>query len=347
MNFVAVKPEVQHGFKRMMRFLFLQVALLVGLLVVVLGVGKPELAFSGSLPVLPVVSLVYQQQDMIRAGWSPEGLFAQIRPRFGEGEYRMAVRVMQDGGRKFPRIRELRGAAKFHPHQYVTFPLKLLIGPLQGSVLKALFSEDLIESGALRHQVVYRWETLPLLKEAFLKEGVALPQVARYNRLRLDGRALRQGQVLYFPWNWMRDDLELRPLSVKPPLYLMADLLGIRYAGYRLEPGESLYSGVVRRFVREGSHEETTRIANDLLALNGFADARILNPGQEIRIPLTWLREEFLHPVPSIHRLPRPPQPVEDVSRKLTKEDPCSNLLYVSSELCQSPLLSILTSPRG
>ena len=347
MNFVAVKPEVQHGFKRMMRFLFLQVALLVGLLVVVLGVEKPELAFSGSLPVLPVVSLVYQQQDMIRAGWSPEGLFAQIRPRFGEGEYRMAVRVMQDGGRKFPRIRELRGAAKFHPHQYVTFPLKLLIGPLQGSVLKALFSEDLVESGALRHQVVYRWETLPLLKEAFLKEGVALLQVARYNRLRLDGRALRQGQVLYFPWNWMRDDLELRPLSVKPPLYLMADLLGIRYAGYRLEPGESLYSGVVRRFVREGSHEETTRIANDLLALNGFADARILNPGQEIRIPLAWLREEFLHPVPSIHRLPRPPQPVEDVSRKLTKEDPCSNLLYVSSELCQSPLLSILTSPRG
>ena len=347
MNFVAVKPEVQHGFKRMLRFLFLQVALLVGLLVVVLGVEKPELAFSGSLPVLPVVSLVYQQQDMIRAGWSPEGLFAQIRPRFGEGEYRMAVRVMQDGGRKFPRIRELRGAAKFHPHQYVTFPLELLIGPLQGSVLKALFSEDLVESGALRHQVVYRWETLPLLKEAFLKEGVALLQVARYNRLRLDGRALRQGQVLYFPWNWMRDDLELRPLSVKPPLYLMADLLGIRYAGYRLEPGESLYSGVVRRFVREGSHEETTRIANDLLALNGFADARILNPGQEIRIPLAWLREEFLHPVPSIHRLPRPPQPVEDVSRKLTKEDPCLNLLYVSSELCQSPLLSILTSPRG
>ena len=328
----------------MMRFLFPQVALLVGLLVGVLAVGKPKVAFCRSLP---VVSLVYQQQDMIRAGWSPEGLFAQIRPRFGEGEYRMAVRVMQDGGRQFPRIRELSGAAKFHPHQYVTFPLELLIGPLQGSVLKALFPEDLVESGALRHQVVYRWETLPLLKAAFLKKGVTLTQTARYNRLRFEGRALRQGQLLYFPWNWIRDDLELRPLSVKYPLYLTVDSLGVRYAGYRLEPGESLYSGVVRRFVREGSHEETTRIANDLIALNGFADARTLNPGQEIRIPLAWLREDFWHPVPSIHRLPRPPQPVEDVSRKLTKEDPCLNLLYVSSELCQSPIHSILTSPRG
>ena len=328
----------------MMRFLFPQVALLVGLLVGVLAVGKPKVAFCRSLP---VVSLVYQQQDMIRAGWSPEGLFAQIRPRFGEGEYRMAVRVMQDGGRQFPRIRELSGAAKFHPHQYVTFPLELLIGPLQGSVLKALFPEDLVESGALRHQVVYRWETLPLLKAAFLKKGVTLTQTARYNRLRFEEWALRQGQVLYFPWNWIRDDLELRPLSVKYPLYLTVNPLGVRYAGYRLEPGESLYSGVVRRFVREGSHEETTRIANDLIALNGFADARTLNPGQEIRIPLAWLREDFLHPVPSIHRLPRPPQPVGDVSRKLTKEDPCLNLLYVSSELCQSPIHSILTSPRG
>ena len=328
----------------MMRFLFPQVALLVGLLVGVLAVGKPKVAFCRSLP---VVSLVYQQQDMIRAGWSPEGLFAQIRPRFGEGEYRMAVRVMQDGGRQFPRIRELSGTAKFHPHQYVTFPLELLIGPLQGSVLKTLFPEDLVESGALRHQVVYRWETLPLLKAAFLKKSVTLTQTARYNRLRFEEGALRQGQVLYFPWNWIRDDLELRPLSVKYPLYLTVDSLGVRYAGYRLEPGESLYSGVVRRFVREGSHEETTRIANDLIALNGFADARTLNPGQEIRIPLAWLREDFLHPVPSIHRLPRPPQPVEDVSRKLTKEDPCLNLLYVSSELCQSPIHSILTSPRG
>ena len=259
----------------------------------------------------------------------------------------MAVRVMQDGGRQFPRIRELSGAAKFHPHQYVTLPLELLIGPLQGSVLKALFPEDLVEYGALRHQVVYRWETLPLLKAAFLKKGVTLTQTARYNRLRFEGWALRQGQLLYFPWNWIRDDLELRPLSVKYPLYLTVDSLGVRYAGYRLKPGESLYSGVVRRFVREGSHEETTRIANDLIALNGFADARTLNPGQEIRIPLAWLREDFLHPVPSIHRLPRPPQPVEDVSRKLTKEDPCLNLLYVSSELCQSPIHSILTSPRG
>jgi hypothetical protein len=254
---------------------------------------------------------------------------------------------MQDGGRQFPRIRELSGAAKFHSHQYVTFPLELLIGPLQGSVLKTLFPEDLVESGALRHQVVYRWETLPLLKAAFLKKSVTLTQTARYNRLRFEEGALRQGQVLYFPWNWIRDDLELRPLSVKYPLYLTVDSLGVRYAGYRLEPGESLYSGVVRRFVREGSHEETTRIANDLIALNGFADARTLNPGQEIRIPLAWLREDFLHPVPSIHRLPRPPQPVEDVSRKLTKEDPCLNLLYVSSELCQSPIHSILTSPRG
>jgi len=335
------------NFKHRMRFFSPRAALLGGAIASIFGAVKPEWALSRTPAVLPVVSLVYQQQDMIRAGGSPEGLFAQIRPRFGEGEYRMAVRVMRDGGQQFPRIRELSGTTEFHSRQYVTFPLELLIGPVQGAVLKALFPEDAVESGALRHQVVYRWETLPLLKAAFLKEEVAFVKVARYNRLKFDQWALRQGQVLHFPWDWVRDDLGLRPLSVMPPLYLTTDALGMRYAGYRLEPGESLYSGVVRRFVREGSHEETTRIANDLLALNGFADARTLDLGQEIRIPLAWLREEFLHPVPSIHRLPRPAQPVEDVSRKLTKETPCLNLLYASSELCESPIHSILTSPRG
>ena len=330
-----------------MRFLSARVVLVGGLVAGFLGVGGPQSACAGSVPVLPVVSLVYQQQDMIRAGWSPEGLFAQIKPRPEEGEYRMAVRVMRDGGRQFPRIRELSGATAFGPDRYVTFPLKILIGPLQGAILKSLFPGDTIESGALRHQVTYHWETLPLLKDAFLKEGVTLSQVTRYNRLEYDGWGLHQGQLLYFPWNWVSEDLGLRPLSVKPPLYLTADRLGMRYAGYRLEPGESLYSGVVRRFVREGSHEETTRIANDLLALNGFSDARTLNPGQEIRIPLAWLREEFLHPVPSIHRRPRSPQPVIDVNRKSAEDTPCLDLPSLLFELCRSPVHSILTSPRG
>ena len=38
------------------------------------------------------------------------------------------------------------------------------------------------------------------------------------------------------------------------------------------------------------------------MVLNGLADARQLSPGQYIKIPLEWIRPEYLYHVPGIYR---------------------------------------------
>ena len=47
---------------------------------------------------------------------------------------------------------------------------------------------------------------------------------------------------------------------------------------------------------------ERSQNASDLLVLNGLTDAYSLSPGQYIKIPLEWIRDEYFHQVPSIYR---------------------------------------------
>ena len=100
----------------------------------------------------------------------------------------------------------------------------------------------------------------------------------------------------------MRSDLELEPLAVRDPLVIRRDDSGLRYAFYQIKPGDTLYSSVVIRFIGEKKHYARSQNASDLLVLNGLADARHLSPGQYIKIPLEWIRPEYLYHVPSIYR---------------------------------------------
>ena len=59
---------------------------------------------------------------------------------------------------------------------------------------------------------------------------------------------------------------------------------------------------MVIRFIGEKKHYARSQNASDLLVLNGLADARQLSPGQYIKIPLEWIRPEYLYHVPSIYR---------------------------------------------
>ena len=59
---------------------------------------------------------------------------------------------------------------------------------------------------------------------------------------------------------------------------------------------------MVIRFIGGNKHYARSQNASDLLVLNGLADARHLSPGQYIKIPLEWIRPEYLYHVPSIYR---------------------------------------------
>jgi len=97
--------------------------------------------------------------------------------------------------------------------------------------------------------------------------------------------------------------LELQPLAVREPLFIKKDESGLRYAFYRIQTGDTLYSSVVIRFIGETKHYVRSQNASDLLVLNGLKDAHQLSAGQLIKIPLEWIRPEYVHQVPGIYRI--------------------------------------------
>jgi hypothetical protein len=210
-----------------------------------------------------------------------------------EGEYQLALRVLRDGSHQFLRIREFTGGKPLNYKRYLTVPLELLIGAIQGEALRSLFPYDRVEFGGWKHQVTYDWETPELLARSFTKPGTQISPREYFV----------QGEKLIIPWNNLRSDLELKPLAVRDPLFIRKDESGLRYAYYRIQPGDTLYSSVVIRFMGKTKHNARSQNASDLLVLNGLADAHQLSPGQLIKIPLEWIQPEYLHQVPSIYRI--------------------------------------------
>ena len=101
---------------------------------------------------------------------------------------------------------------------------------------------------------------------------------------------------------------------MRDPLFIRKDKSGLRYAFYRIQSGDTLYSSVVIRFIGNIKHAARSQNASDLLVLNGLVDAHQLSPGQLIKIPLEWIRPEYLHQVPSIYRISKKTTSTEKVS---------------------------------
>ena len=260
--------------------------------------------------ILPIASFLFAQRESMRVGWykrhyfyrqkyqkqkvdKPIGsLFVQIRPRKFEGEYRLALRVLKDGSHQFRRIRGFTNGKKLNHKNYITIPFEFLIGAIQGEALRSIFPNDRVEFGGWLHQITYNWETPELLSRSFTKS----------NRNSFLNKDFEQGKKILIPWENLRPDLELQPLAVKDPLFIKKDETGLRYAFYRLKPGESLYSSVVIRFIGGKKHYVRNQNANDLLVLNRLENAHQISEGQLIKIPLQWIRSEYLHQVPSIYK---------------------------------------------
>ncbi len=251
----------------------------------------------------------------MRIGWAAKGLFIQLTPREGEGEYRLSLRVLRDGGSSFGEMKGYLNNRPLNESRYLTFPFSRLKGAIQADGLRALFPNDRAGSGGWLHRITYEWETPRLLAEAFFKEAITEVDLldwyhgmgwrfpAQQQELTSSFR-LPRGESVLLPWKWVRDDLGLRPVALLPPLKIIKDEHGQRFAGYRLQPGETLYTNVVVRFTDMQGHEQVHRAVGDLLALNGLDDPRAISQGRSIKIPLQWVRSEFKHPVPGVHEYP-------------------------------------------
>ncbi|MED5242111.1 MAG: LysM domain-containing protein [SAR324 cluster bacterium] len=259
---------------------------------------------------LPLASFLFAQRDQMRVGWynntykyDPKNLrtkgnkvvgslFVQLRPRKFEGEYQLALRILRDGSHQFQLIREFTNSQPLNHKRYLTIPFEYLIGAIQGEALRALFPNDRVEFGGWRHQITYEWETPDLITKSFTKS----------TKYFLPKQEYKQGETFTIPWDILRADLELKPLAVRKPLFIKKDESGLRYAFYRIQSGETIYSSVVSRFIGETKHYVRIQNTSDLLALNKLENAHNLSIGQLIKIPLEWIRPEYLHQVPGIYR---------------------------------------------
>ena len=262
------------------------------------------------IEILPLTSFLFANRDTMRAGWHQESisksiknlktvkekpvgfLFVQLKPRLNEGEYQLALRVLRSEAQKLLLLREFTGGKPLNNKVYLTIPFEFLVGVIQGEVIRSLFPSDRVEAGGWLHQVTYAWETPELLEKVFTISGSYTFHQASF----------KQGAQFIIPWGSLRSDLELEPLAVRDPLVIRKDDSGLRYAFYQIKPGDTLYSSVIIRFVGEKKHFARSQNARDLLLLNGLADARYLSPGQYIKIPLEWIKPEYLYHVPSIYR---------------------------------------------
>ena len=237
---------------------------------------------------------IFNDEDVMRVRRANNSFEVLIKPRTGEGTYKMGKRVLDDWRNDHKKITKYNGNKPLYQHRFVPIPFWSLNDALQGAALKAMFPEDASGSGGWRHRVTYRWETVSLISGVFAKRDIGARHLIRHNKLRNQGRSLKIGDVVEIPWDWLREGLELQPLKVREPLLVKADSRGRRFAAYEMLSGDTIYSSVVARFTGRLLHEEVDRMARELLELNDINNARLIQAGQLVRFPLEWVSDEYL-----------------------------------------------------
>ncbi len=312
----------------------------------------PTVFFSGNFgsvkaESLPLASFLWNHQDPMRVGWNGEQLFVQLKAHPGEGEYRLAFRVLREGHSHFRVIQGFLADSRLDNNQYLTLPFSNLNGPIQATALRALFPRDSPDARGWKHQVTYDWESLESLVNAFVEEEFwqqslnefegqgFVQQSPRQEDVVLNtsvrNRILERGFQVIIPWKWIRQDLNLKPVALKPPLDVHQDQRGGRFAVYRLDAGETIYSNVVLRFTNFSGQKRIEQAVGDLLVLNELVNVHDIPSGTIIRIPLHWIRNDFQFLTPGVYQ-----EPVIENLRNSPKIRSCkemSSCIPVESEI--------------
>jgi N-acetylmuramoyl-L-alanine amidase len=241
-----------------------------------------------------LTAFTFGSNDKMRVGLFGNSVLVQLQPRQGDGIYRFASWTMQDWKNNYRRIKKFNRNRPLQRHKYVTFPFKYLNGSIQGLALQALFSNDTSEVNGWGHRVVFPGETVSLIAGLYTRQDITAKMLVKYNNLPQEGRQLGVGDTVEIPWEWVREELNLRPLSVRPPLVRLK-MPGTRtFAGYSIKKGESLYSAVVVRFTGRTLAKEVNEMAAELMELNKIPDATRIRIGTQLKIPMEWISEEYL-----------------------------------------------------
>ncbi len=257
-----------------------------------------------------ITEFEFGQKSKMKVGFRPNHILIQLKPHTGEGILQFGRRVMKDWRKNYKKIIQYNHGQNLKVHKFVTFPFSKLNGPIQGIALRALFPNDTAEEHGWIHRVSYPGESMSLIAGVFAKNDISATQLIRYNKLKRKGNILNIGDTITIPWKWLREELELRPFSVRAPLKMGKDRTGKRFAYYQLKKGEAVYSSVIIRFTGRILSNEVNRLSKQLLKLNQIADPEKIPSNKKLRIPLEWLSEEYLidKTIKRIAKTKRPPK---------------------------------------
>ena len=220
-------------------------------------------------------------------------------PLRGEAQLAYARRLTGSAD-NLPALLVANGGRKLLAGMRWKVPFHLASPDLQQQLLRTLFPGDRLDVTGWNHRVelaaLARGESLWTVADWFTGNGENFRQLREANRMADD--VLAPGQELWIPARLLRPSLQraLPAGGAGTPADLLQyreDAAG-RYAAYRLQPGEALYSSVVVRFTGRVFAEDVNALAGEIAKRSGIADVTDIPIGYEVKIPLDLLQAEFL-----------------------------------------------------
>jgi len=245
---------------------------------------------------------VPKSTEAMRVQWLQKRLIVRIKPQKSEGAYALARRVLKDWRKDFENIPAFQNKEPLQLNQFVNFNFRMLKPALQKSALNLIFPNDAYTESAWVHHVTYPWESLSLISALFTENKATPQQLSSYNRKELNAyrrRHAAQGKKLVLlPWKWLPKEWKTQSISLKQPLYFQNHTQK-KFAYYRIQKGESLYSSVIIRFTGVRLSKDVKPRLRQLLALNRIPSPSQIKENQAIKIPIAWISAEYLGSAPS------------------------------------------------
>jgi len=253
-------------------------------------------AWSLVLPVLQAAPAVQEPAPIQAQARTPDGRSTTLRLQFRKG--------LSVEGKRLPRAFLSKGV---DPGGWVGF--ESLTPEGKRWALAALFPEDQWRQDEVRHRVRYpEVESVWTLAALFTGHG------QNYDRLMAENpdlpEKLREGDLWRVPRSLLSADLggtgrgpdrsraedelddEARVAAYRGLLSYGEDSQG-KYAAYAMRKGEALYSSVVIRYTDRVDPKGVNELADRIAARSGITDVRSIQPGQVIKIPLSFLADPF------------------------------------------------------
>jgi len=260
------------------------------------GLSHGSAGLSLLLPAMLATPAVQDPAPVLAQARTPDGRAILLRFQFKKG--------LSVEGKALPRAFLAKGA---DVSGWV--PFESLTPEGKRWALAALFPEDQWRQDDVRHRVRH-----PDVESVWTMAALFTGHGQNYDRIMAENpdlpEKLREGDTWRIPRNLLSADLggigrgpdrskpeddlddEARVAAYRGLLSFDQDAQG-KFAAYRMRKGEALYSSVVIRYTDRVDPKGVNELADRIAKRSGITDVRGIQPGQLIKIPVSFLADPF------------------------------------------------------